>query len=239
MRVEPVAVVRAVDVGKVYRMGKVDVPALRGVNFEVPRGEFLIFMGPSGSGKSSLLNIIGAVDMPSWGKLYFEGRDILTLGDEELIEIRRQKVGYIYQLYYLLPVLTALRNVEMPMVIAGVPSSERRKRAMELLKLVGMGDKADRKPSQLSGGEQQRVAIARALANSPVVVLADEPTADLDTETGKEVMGLLHRLTEDVGVTIIAVTHDPVVAEYADRIILLRDGLIVGEKRLSGGIEVA
>ncbi len=232
-------VVRALDVGKVYRMGRVDIPALRGVNFEVYKGEFLIFMGPSGSGKSSILNIIGAVDMPSWGKMYFEGRDILTLREEELTEIRRRKVGFVYQLYYLLPVLTTLQNVELPMVIANVPSSDRRRRALELLKLVGMEDKAGRKPSHLSGGEQQRVAMARALANNPIVVLADEPTADLDTETGKQVMELLHRLTKDVGVTIIAVTHDPVVAEYADRIIFLRDGLIVGEKKLSGGRGVA
>jgi len=224
--------VRIQNVKKAYRMGKVIVPALRGVSFEVKEGEFLAVFGPSGSGKSTLLHIIGCLDRPDEGKIFIDGSDVLKLSDEELAELRLRKIGFVFQFFNLLPRLTAIRNVELPLLIAGVPEREARERAMEMLRLVGLEARVNHRPTELSGGEQQRVAIARALINNPKIVLADEPTGNLDTKSGWEIVQLMKRLNKERGQTFIVVTHDPHIAETADRILYLKDGLIEGEKRL-------
>ncbi len=220
------------SVKKAYRMGKVIVPALRGVSFEVGEGEFLAVLGPSGSGKSTLLHLIGCLDRPDEGKIFIDGADVLKLNDEELAELRLRKIGFVFQFFNLLPRLTAIRNVELPLLIAGVPEREARERAMEMLRLVGLEARVNHRPTELSGGEQQRVAIARALINNPKIVLADEPTGNLDTKSGWEIVQLMKRLNKERGQTFIVVTHDPHIAETADRILYLKDGLIEGEKRL-------
>lgn len=224
-------VVKCVNVRKVYMLGKVAVEALRGVNMEVRCGEFIAIMGPSGSGKTTLLNIIGTLDRPTTGKVYIDGQDITPLSDRELTELRRRKIGFVFQFYNLIPTLTALENVELPMQIAGVNFREARERAMKLLEIVGLKERMHHRPDELSGGEQQRVAIARALANRPSIILADEPTGDLDSKTGMEIVELLYRLSREEHVTVIVATHDPMVANFADRILLLKDGVIKGEKR--------
>ncbi|MBM1154973.1 ABC transporter ATP-binding protein [archaeon] len=223
--------VKCVNVRKVYMLGKVAVEALRGVNMEVRYGEFIAIMGPSGSGKTTLLNIIGTLDRPTTGKVYIDGQDITPLSDRELTELRRRKIGFVFQFYNLIPTLTALENVELPMQIAGVNFREARERAMKLLEIVGLKERMHHRPDELSGGEQQRVAIARALANRPSIILADEPTGDLDSKTGMEIIELLYRLSREEHVTVIVATHDPMVANFADRILLLKDGVIKGEKR--------
>lgn len=220
------------DLKKTYRLGKVSVNALRGVNMKLFRGEFVAIMGPSGSGKTTLLNMIGTFDRPTSGKVYFEGKDLTRMKDSELTELRRNKIGFIFQFYNLLPVLTAFENVELPMLIAGKPKEERIKRTTELLRLVGLSHRADHRPDELSGGEQQRVAIARALANRPSLILADEPTGDLDTKTGMEVIMALRDASKRENVTVAVVTHDPVVSRMADRILQIRDGRIL---RSAGG----
>ena len=224
-------VVKCVNVRKVYMLGKVAVEALRGVNMEVRYGEFIAIMGPSGSGKTTLLNIIGTLDRPTTGKVYIDGQDITPLSDRELTELRRRKIGFVFQFYNLIPTLTALENVELPMQIAGVNFREARERATKLLEIVGLKERMHHRPDELSGGEQQRVAIARALANRPSIILADEPTGDLDSKTGMEIIELLYRLSREEHVTVIVATHDPMVANFADRILLLKDGVIKGEKR--------
>jgi len=226
--------VKVHGVKKAYRMGKVIVPALRGVSFEVGEGEFLAVLGPSGSGKSTLLHLIGCLDRPDEGKIIIDGADVLKLSDEELAELRLRKIGFVFQFFNLLPRLTAIKNVELPLIIAGVPEKEARERAMEMLRLVGLEARVSHRPTELSGGEQQRVAIARALINNPKIVLADEPTGNLDTKSGWEIVQLMKRLNEERGQTFIVVTHDPHIAETADRILYLKDGLIEGEKRLRG-----
>jgi len=228
------AIVKVHGVKKAYRMGKVIVPALRGVSFEVKQGEFLAVLGPSGSGKSTLLHLIGCLDRPDEGKIIIDGADVLKLSDEELAELRLRKIGFVFQFFNLLPRLTAIKNVELPLIIAGVPEKEARERAMEMLRLVGLEARVSHRPTELSGGEQQRVAIARALINNPRIVLADEPTGNLDTKSGWEIVQLMKRLNEERGQTFIVVTHDPHIAETADRILYLKDGLIEGEKRLRG-----
>ncbi len=215
------------DVVKKYKVGKHEVTALNGISLEVERGEFLIIMGPSGSGKSTLLHLIGCLDRPTSGVVLIEGRNTSELSERELTELRRDKIGFVFQQYYLIPTLTAVENVELPMVFKGVGKEKRRKRALELLEMVGVGKKAHMKPSELSGGEQQRVAIARALANDPPILLCDEPTGNLDTKSGKVVMDIIKRLNEERGVTVVLVTHDPSLAPYGDRVIRLRDGRIV------------
>ncbi|MFQ6075235.1 MAG: ABC transporter ATP-binding protein [Candidatus Bathyarchaeia archaeon] len=217
---------------KVYGVGELSVHALRGVDIELRRGEFVVVMGPSGSGKTTLLNLIGALDRPSGGRVVIEGRDLADMREGEMTELRRERVGFVFQFFNLVPTLTALENVELPMLLAGVPREDREPRARQLLTMVGLADRAGHLPDELSGGEQQRVAIARALANRPSIILADEPTGDLDTETGTEVMRILRDLAKREGVTVVAVTHDPVVSEMADRILELRDGRIVGERRM-------
>jgi len=229
-RMEKLAVVSK-DLEKTYMLGEIKVHALRGVDVRLKPGEFVAVMGPSGSGKTTLLNLIGALDTPSKGSILVGGKNIAKMSERELTEIRRKKIGFVFQFYNLIPVLTAFENVELPMIIAGVPKKERTKRVRELLKLIGLSDRGGHRPDELSGGEQQRVAIARAIANKPSIILADEPTGDLDTKTGKEVITVLKNLAKKEGVTVLMVTHDPVVAAMADRILEMRDGKILREKR--------
>ena len=228
------SIVELVNVVKVYRLGEgVEVPALRGVSLKIDKGEFVSVQGPSGSGKTTLLNMIGGLDKPTKGRVIIDGVDITDLGEKELAHFRREKIGFIFQTYNLVPLLTALENVELPMMLSGKFSeSEVRRRAEELLALVGLEDRMHHRPTQLSGGEQQRVAIARALANEPAIILADEPTGNLDSKTGYEIFGLLRKLSEERGATVIVVTHNLELANLTDRIIYLRDGRVEGEKVL-------
>jgi len=219
--------VKIENVEKIYRLGEISVPALKSINMELGKGEFVAVMGPSGSGKTTLLNLIGVLDKPTKGKIWIDGKDLTLLKEKELTNLRRGTIGYIFQFYNLIPVLSAFENVELPMLIAGIPSKERQERARQLLKTVGLAERANHRPDELSGGEQQRVAIARALVNKPSIVLADEPTGDLDTKTGGEVMFTLLNLSKTEGATVIVVTHDPAVAEYASRIFEMRDGRII------------
>jgi putative ABC transport system ATP-binding protein len=215
---------------KSYRMGKVLVPALRDVNFEVSEGEFVTIFGPSGSGKSTLLHVIGCLDRPDAGEILIEGVNVLRLSEDRLAELRLNKIGFVFQFFNLLPRLSALRNVELPLAIAGIPEKEAREKAEEMLKLMNLEGRMHHKPSELSGGEQQRVAMARALINNPKIVLADEPTGNLDTKTGWEIVQLMRKLNQEKRQTFIVVTHDPQIAETADRIIHLKDGAIEGIK---------
>jgi len=226
-------VVELIDVHKTYRLGRVEIHALRGVNLKVENGAFVSIMGPSGSGKTTLLNIIGTLDKPTKGKVLIDNMDITKLSDKELTKLRREKIGFVFQFHNLIPVLTALENVELPMIIASVPREERLKRAKHLLKLVGLEDRMNHRPSELSGGEQQRVAIARALANSPSLILADEPTGELDTENSKLVMEIFRKAIVEEGATAIVVTHNPLVSQLTDKIYYLRDGIIVKEEEIS------
>jgi len=224
----PILEVREVKKG--YRMGKVLVPALYGVSFDVKEGEFLTIFGPSGSGKSTLLHLMGCLDRPDDGEILIDGSNVLKLSDDKLAELRLTKMGFVFQFFNLLPKLTALRNVELPLTIAGVPEKEALEKAKEMLNLVDLEARMNHRPSELSGGEQQRVAIARALINNPKIVLADEPTGNLDTKTGWEIIQLMKKLNEDKGQTFVVVTHDPHISETADRIIYLKDGLVEGIK---------
>ncbi len=218
--------VRARDVRRDYPLERDAVHALRGVSLEIVKGEYLAIVGPSGCGKSSLLNLLGAIDAPTSGTVEIEGRNVGTLGDREVTEFRLKHIGFVFQRFYLLPILTARENVELPMAEAGVPPAERRRRSAELLRYVDLGDRARHRPSQLSGGEQQRVAIARALANRPSLLLADEPTGELDARTGQEIISLFGRLNDD-GTTVVVVTHDESLARAARRVVHMRDGEIV------------
>jgi putative ABC transport system ATP-binding protein len=223
------AVVALRDITKVYRMGRVPVPALQGVSLEIAAGEFVAIMGPSGSGKSTLMNVIGCLDRPSGGTYLLNGQDVSRLADDDLADIRNRRIGFVFQTFNLLARYTALRNVEMPMVYAGLPRSERRRRALHALEQVGLAARVHHRPQELSGGEQQRVAIARALVNQPAILLADEPTGNLDSRSGEEVLAVAQDLNNR-GMTIALVTHDPGVAHHAGRIIHLRDGRLVGDE---------
>lgn len=215
------------DVFKEYKLGHgVVVQALRGVNLDILEGEFVSIMGPSGSGKTTLLNIIGALDRPSKGSVYIGRQDISKLSDRSLTKFRRHECGYVFQHYNLIQVLSALQNVELPMIIAGMKKSDRRKRAEELLGIVGLTDRLHHKPDQLSGGERQRVTIARALANTPHILLCDEPTGDLDSETGREIMELLKQVNREHGQTLVVITHDGQVGREAQRLITMKDGQV-------------
>lgn len=218
--------VRVRNVIKRYEMGSVIVEALRGVNMEVQRGEYISIMGPSGSGKSTLFNMIGGLDKPTDGRVYIDEVDIAQLDAYELAWLRCRKIGYIFQSFNLIPVMTALENVTLPMIFAGVSPEDSIEKAVQLLTMVGLGDRIQHKPLELSGGQQQRVAVARALANDPAIVLADEPTGNLDLHTGREIISLLKRLNEENGVTIISATHDLKMLDVSDRIIWIRDGRI-------------
>lgn len=222
-------IIRVENVRKIYRMGETEVRALDGVSLTVEEGEFLIVMGPSGSGKTTLLHLMGCLDKPTEGEIYIASTPVSKLSDAQLAKVRNRMIGFVFQQFNLLSRLTALENVELPMIYAGVPKSLRRKKAKELLELVGLGDRLHHRPTQLSGGQMQRVAIARALANDPVVLLADEPTGNLDSKSGEEILKIFSELNEK-GQTVVIVTHDPEVASRGDRIIRMRDGKIVAEE---------
>jgi len=218
--------IELINVTKVYKTGRFEVIALNNVSMKIEDGEFIAIMGPSGSGKTTLLNLIGCLDKPTKGKIMIDGIDTSQLTDKQLTELRRDKIGFIFQQYYLIPTLTALENVELPMIFKGIPRSERIRRAKELLSLVGLEREMNRMPNELSGGQQQRVAIARALANDPSILLCDEPTGNLDRKSGKVVMDLIKKLNEERGVTVVLVTHDAEVARYAERVVKIVDGRI-------------
>ena len=219
-------VVRTQEVKKTFVMGELEVQALRGVDLEIYTGEYLSIMGPSGSGKSTLFNMIGGLDKPSHGKVYIDEVDVAQLDAYELAWLRCRKIGYIFQSFNLIPVMTALENVTLPMVFAGLTSDESRDKGLDLLKKVGLGERHSHKPPELSGGQQQRVAVARALANDPAIVLADEPTGNLDLTTGTEIIELLREMNEKSGVTIISATHDHKMLSVSDRVVWIRDGQI-------------
>jgi len=219
-------IVRTRDLEKIYIMGEIEVPALRDIDLDVRRGEYLSIMGPSGSGKSTLFNMIGGLDKPTAGRCFIEEVDMAQLDAFELAWLRCRKIGYIFQTFNLIPVMTAMENVTLPMIFAGMGTDEMMDRGRELLALVGLDDRLDHKPYELSGGQQQRVAVARALANAPAIVLADEPTGNLDLQTGKEIIDLLKELNQASGVTIISATHDLKMIDVSDRVVHIRDGEI-------------
>jgi putative ABC transport system ATP-binding protein len=219
-------VIRLERVHKIYKMGEVEVHALHGVSLAVNRGEFVAIMGPSGSGKSTMMNILGCLDRPTRGRYFLEGKDVSTLSKSELADIRNRRIGFVFQAFNLVPRTSALENVELPLIYAGLPAKERLRRARAALQAVGLSDKEKSLPSQLSGGQQQRVAIARALVNDPSIILADEPTGNLDSRTSVEVMEIFQRLNRERNLTIIIVTHEQDIAQYTNRIVLFRDGRI-------------
>ena len=220
-------VVKIDNATRVYKVGTVETRALRGVNLSIENGEFTALVGPSGSGKTTLLQLIGCLDQPTSGSVWVDGKDVTRLNRNQRADMRRGHIGFIFQFFALIPTLTAYENVEMPLLLNGHSPKERRERVMELLKAVDLTERAKNRPDQLSGGQQQRVAVARALATKPSLILADEPTANLDTENGKQVMELMERLNKSTGVTFVFATHDPRVLKYAHRVVTLRDGLIV------------
>lgn len=225
-------VIETIDVTKTYMSGGRPLEVLKGICLSVEPGEFMAIMGPSGSGKSTLLNMIGALDRPTSGKVYINGTDLSQLNDNQIADVRNTEIGFIFQFFNLIPRMDAQSNIELPMAIKGISRTQRKKRAMDLLNLVGLGDRAHHKPSQLSGGEQQRVAIARAMANEPNILLADELTGNLDSQTGEEIMILLRQLNKEEGKTFILITHDPQVAQNTDRLLSFKDGVIEGEKSI-------
>jgi len=223
-------VVRSVDVTRIYRVGRVEVHALRGVNFFVSRGEFIGLVGRSGSGKTTLLNVVGGLDHPTSGHVYLFGDDISRLSDRQLTQLRRRDVGFVFQSFALMPTMSAFENVELPMRLMGVGRRERRQRVMECLELVGLTRWAKHRPQEMSGGQQQRVAIARALVNRPGLVLADEPTGELDSTTGRAIVQLFQTVVKEEGVTVIIASHDPTVEEMAEYTYRMADGRIVNER---------
>lgn len=227
--------VKAVDVTRVYRVERIEVHALRGVSFEVARGDFAALMGRSGSGKTTLLNVVGGLDHPTAGEVFLFGDQISTLSDRRLTELRRHSVGFVFQSFALMPTMSALENVELPLRLVGMGHRERRQRVMECLELVGLTRWAKHRPQEMSGGQQQRVAIARAIVTRPGLILADEPTGELDSATGRTIMGLFRSIAKEEGITIITTSHDPAMQEYVDYVLHMADGLIVDVTRNGNG----
>ncbi len=228
-------ILEAENLHRVYEMGSIEVGALRGIDLQVGHGEFVVILGVSGSGKSTLLHLLGGLDRPTEGRVFIEGEDLSELSDNQLADIRLHKVGFVFQFFNLMPQLTAQANLELPLFLADIPAKEVQARGSELLSLVGLSDRRDHRPTELSGGEQQRIAIARALANQPKIVLADEPTGNLDTATGADIIRLLREVNEKQQQTVIVVCHDQRLASVADRVIEMRDGQFVSERLGKGG----
>jgi putative ABC transport system ATP-binding protein len=226
-------VVKIDNVTRVYQVGKVETQALRGVNLTIESGEFTALVGPSGSGKTTLLQMIGCLDQPTSGRVCVSGQDVTTLNRNQRADMRRGHIGFIFQFFALIPTLSAYENIEMPLLLNGHNAKDRHERVTELLKAVDLADRANNRPDQLSGGQQQRIAIARALGPKPALILADEPTANLDTVNGEQVMEIMTRLNKETGVTFVFATHDPRVIKYARRIVTLRDGLVTEDKTVS------
>lgn len=218
------------NLSKIYKTGSVEVHALKNINLEIQHGEFIAIMGQSGSGKSTLMNILGCLDRPTSGEYLLEGTDISSLSQDELSLIRNKKIGFVFQAFNLIPRTDVMKNVELPMIYAKTKSNKRRQRAIELLEKVGLSDRMNHLPNELSGGQKQRVAIARSLANNPPLILADEPTGNLDTQSSEEIMEIFRELNKE-GNSIILVTHEPELTEYADRVIVFRDGMIIEDRR--------
>ncbi|MGA9351194.1 MAG: ABC transporter ATP-binding protein [Anaerolineae bacterium] len=226
------------DITKIYRMGgDIEVHALRGVSLQMDAGELLSIMGPSGSGKSTMMNVLGCLDQPTSGEYYLDGVDVKRLNDNALAEIRNRKIGFVFQTFNLLPRTTALQNVELPLVYRGVSGRERRRQVTEALEMVGLGDRIHHRPNELSGGEQQRVAIARALATQPDIILADEPTGNLDSRSGAEIVAIFQRLNREMGITVVFVTHDSDIAAHTRRIVQLLDGRIVTDELVENSLD--
>ena len=226
------AVISVEQLTKVYDLGEVRVEALRGIDVRVEPGEFVAIMGASGSGKSTFLNIVGCLDRPSTGCYRLDGVDVSQMSSDQLAEVRNKKIGFVFQSFNLLARTSAVENVELPLLYNGTDSRDRRARALAALKATGLEGRAEHQPSQLSGGQQQRVAIARALVNQPSIILADEPTGNLDSQTSNEIMGILQTLNEQQGITIMLVTHEPDIAQYAKRVILFKDGLVIEDRQV-------
>ena len=230
-------IIETQNLSKTYRMGRYEVRALRGINFQVDIGEFVAIMGASGSGKSTMMNIVGCLDSLTAGKYYLDGTDISKITGKKLAAIRNKKIGFVFQTFNLLPTISALKNVELPMVYAGVNSRRRRTVAMEALERVGLADRASHKPNELSGGQKQRVAIARALVNNPTILLADEPTGNLDSHSGEKIIEIFQSLNTD-GVTIVLVTHEKEIAHRTGRIVTFKDGIIINDEKVEHPLRV-
>lgn len=224
-------VVKIENIARAYQIGKVETKALRGINLSIESGEFTAFVGPSGSGKTTLLQMIGCLDQPTSGRVFINGKDVTTLNRNQRADMRSESIGFIFQFFALIPTLTSYENIEMPLLLNGTKPAERKTRVNQMLEAVGLSERAHHRPDQLSGGQQQRVAVARALATNPKLILADEPTANLDTENGKQVMDIMQKLNKETGVTFIFATHDPRVISYASRVVTLEDGLIVKDNK--------
>jgi len=227
-------VVKIENITRVYQVGKIETQALRGVNLSIANGEFTALVGPSGSGKTTLLQMIGCLDQPTSGQVHIDGKDVTKLNRNQRADMRRGHIGFIFQFFALIPTLSAYENIEMPLLLNGHGAKERHERVMDLLKAVDLLDRAKNRPDQLSGGQQQRIAIARALAPKPALILADEPTANLDTANGQQVMEIMKRLNKETGVTFVFATHDPRVINYATRVVTLRDGVIEKDSKVNG-----
>lgn len=220
------------NITRVFKVGEVETHALRGIDLSINKGEFTTLIGPSGSGKTTLLQLIGCLDLPTSGEIYINKKNVTRLNRNQRADLRKEEIGFVFQFFALIPTLTAYENIEMPLLLSGQKNGKRKPRIMELLEAVDMIDRADHRPDQLSGGEQQRVAVARALATNPLLILADEPTANLDTKNGEQVMDIMQKLNKETGTTFIFATHDPRVIKYARRVVTLRDGRIVDDKNI-------